>query len=75
MTWALPFLFIRYIVQSGIPAEFAGVALRFLLLFFLGSLALFLMQGAVRRYFLSSHQLSSHQARRARIAHTFRGGS
>ncbi len=70
MTWALPFLFIHFLVRSGIPAESAGVVLRFVLFFFLGCCVLFLMQSAARRYLLPSPQ-----ARRARIAHTYRGGS
>jgi len=67
MTWTLPFLFIHFIVQSGIPVELAAVALRFLLLFFVGCLALFLIQVALRRYLLPSQQTS--------IVQTSRGGS
>ena len=67
MTWALPFLFIHFVVQSGIPAERAGVALRLLLTFFLGCLVLLLIQAVARRYLPSSH--------RTRAMPTYRGGS
>jgi ACR3 family arsenite efflux pump ArsB len=67
MTWTLPFLFIHFIVRSGIPVELAGVALRVLLTFFLGCLLLFFIQVAARRYLLLSY--------RAKMVQTYREGS
>ncbi len=56
MTWTLPFLFIRFIIQAGGHHGVSSAVLGFLLALFLACVVLFLLGVVTRHYFPSLYR-------------------